>query len=155
MAEPSKILVIEDNDDDYEACVSALMLDGNLANGLDRCETGDEALDYLFGRGNFAGADAPNRPGLILLDLNLPGTDGREVLAEIKADADLKMIPVVIMTTSGDDMDIESCYRDGANSYVVKPIDLEGFYAAISRLREYWFEIVVLPEKQSNVAQRG
>ncbi|MGJ8624402.1 MAG: response regulator [Yoonia sp.] len=148
MTEASTILIIEDNDDDYEACVSALTLDGNLANGLDRCETGDEALDYLLRRGNFSGENAPARPGLILLDLNLPGTDGREVLAEIKNHDELKAIPVVIMTTSGDDTDIESCYRDGANSYVVKPIDLEGFYGAINRLREYWFEIVVLPENR-------
>lgn len=148
MKEASTILVIEDNDDDYEACASALTFEGNLANGLDRCETGDEALDYLFQRGIFSGENAPARPGLILLDLNLPGTDGREVLAVIKNSDELKMIPVVIMTTSGDDIDIESCYRDGANSYVVKPIDLEGFYGAINRLREYWFEIVVLPENR-------
>ena len=82
---------------------------------------------------------------MILLDLNLPGTDGREVLDEIKKDADLRSIPVIVLTTSSDSRDIEACYAAGANSYVQKPVDLAGFVTAVERLKDYWFEIVILP----------
>ena len=90
-------------------------------------------------------ADSP-RPGIILLDLNLPGTDGREVLAEIKGDPSLKTIPVIVLTTSTDEIDIERCYQAGANSYVHKPVGLDGFMTALQRLKDYWFEIVVFPK---------
>lgn len=140
----STILIVEDAIDDYEACVAALTQDHNLANPIFHCETGDDALDYLRGTGSFADP-RPDTPCLILLDLNLPGTDGREVLSEIKADPDLKSIPVVVMTSSRDQTDIDSCYRQGANSYIVKPVDLNGFIQAIARLRDYWFQIVLLP----------
>ena len=83
---------------------------------------------------------------MILLDLNLPGTDGRDVLAEIKRDEHLKLIPVVVLTTSSDERDIEKCYQAGANSYMKKPVDLGGFVSAIQRLKDYWFEIVILPK---------
>jgi len=84
-------------------------------------------------------------PGLVLLDLNLPGTDGRDVLAMLKNDPLTKRLPIVVMTSSRDQMDIDRCYDAGANSYVVKPVNLDGFLAAIARLRDYWFKIVVLP----------
>ena len=142
------ILIVEDNPDDYEACVTALTEDHNLANPILWCSTGDKALDYLHRRGEYAD-HSPERPCLVLLDLNLPGTDGREVLAQIKSDKDLATIPVVIMTSSRDSDDIDACYRDGANSYVVKPVDLDGFFKAIARLRDYWFQIVVLPEPKT------
>lgn len=145
MQSSTTILIIEDSPDDYEACVTALKSDNNLANPIIWCETGDDGLDYLYGRGKHP-EQKPVCPCLILLDLNLPGTSGREVLAQIKADESLKKIPVVVMTSSRDPEDIDACYRDGANSYVVKPVDLDGFFQAIARLREYWFEISVLPE---------
>ncbi|MBS1212917.1 MAG: response regulator, partial [Proteobacteria bacterium] len=88
-------------------------------------------------------------PIVILLDLNLPGTDGREVLAEIKQDERLRQIPVVVLTTSSDERDIERCYQMGANSYIKKPVDLEGFMRAIQLLKDYWFEIVILPKQDS------
>lgn len=138
------ILIVEDADEDYEACVAALTEDNNLGNPIARCETGEEALDYLWMRGKFA-QSKPSKPCLILLDLNLPGTDGREVLTKIKEDDALKMIPVIVMTSSRDDQDIAACYQQGANSYVVKPVDLNGFIEAITRLRDFWFQIVVLP----------
>ena len=144
MNSTSTILIVEDALDDYEACVTALTHDHNLANPIHHCETGDEALDYLRGRGKYADP-RPELPCLILLDLNLPGTDGREVLTQIKADGQLKMIPVVVMTSSRDQTDIDACYRQGANSYVVKPVDLTGFIEAIARLRDYWFQTVLLP----------
>lgn len=144
MNSTSTILIVEDAIDDFEACVAALTQDNNLANPIFHCETGDDALDYLRGNGKFESSQ-PDRPSLILLDLNLPGTDGREVLAIIKADPELKSVPVVVMTSSRDQTDIDACYRQGANSYIVKPVDLNGFIQAIARLRDYWFQIVLLP----------
>ena len=116
-----------------------------LKNPIIRCADGDEALDFLFRRGRFA--DAP-RPGVVLLDLNLPGTDGREVLSEIKAAPQLKHIPVIVLTTSSDDRDVHACYQAGASSYIQKPVDLDGFMRAIERLNDYWFEVVILPKAQ-------
>jgi CheY-like chemotaxis protein len=139
------ILIVEDSREDYETTVRAFQKAG-VANSIYVCEDGDEALDYLYGRGKYAnGADAP-RPGVILLDLNLPGTDGREVLATLKADDDLKRIPVIVLTTSSDERDIENCYAAGANSYIQKPLSLDGYFSAIQRLKDYWYEIVVLPK---------
>lgn len=135
------ILIVEDSDEDFEATARALRRSG-LGNPIERCEDGDEALDFLFQRGAFEDAE---RPGIILLDLNMPGTDGREVLQEVKADKLLKTIPVIVLTTSDDPRDIRGCYEAGANSYVHKPVNLEGFMAAIQRLRDYWFEVVLLP----------
>ena len=144
MKSTATILIIEDTDEDFEACVTALTQDSNLRNPIQRCETGDEALDYLYRRGAYVDKP-PETPSLIMLDLNLPGTDGREVLRTIKADYKLKPIPIVVMTSSKDPVDIDDCYRQGANSYVTKPVDLQGFLESITRLRDYWFEIVLLP----------
>jgi len=123
------ILIIEDSPEDYEATKRAFRKAG-LKNQINRCEDGDEALDYLFHRGPYADSATAPRPDIILLDLNLPGTDGREVLQEIKADKEICNIPVIVLTTSEDERDIESCYRYGANSYVKKPVDLQGFIRA-------------------------
>ncbi|WP_182867401.1 response regulator [Rhodopirellula sp. JC639] len=139
------ILIVEDSPEDFEATVRALRSSG-LRNSLHRCSDGDEALDYLHRRGDYASAEDAPRPGIILLDLNLPGTDGREVLEEIKQCPDLKKIPVVVLTTSTDERDIEACYEFGANSYIQKPVDLAGFVNAIQRLKDYWFQIVVFPK---------
>jgi two-component system response regulator len=140
------ILLVEDSPEDFEATVRALRKAG-LANPIVRCEDGDEALDYLHRRGRYTEANA-SRPGIVLLDLNLPGTDGREVLGEIKGDVSLRSIPVVILTTSTDERDVERCYASGANSYVKKPVDLDGFMRAIQRLKEFWFEIVIVPRTE-------
>lgn len=141
------ILMIEDSHEDYESTVRALKRAG-LANPIYRCEDGDDALDYLFQRGTYADPANSPRPSIILLDLNLPGTDGREVLAQAKAHEELRMIPVIVLTTSTDERDIQMCYRYGANSYVSKPVDFNGFLQAIQRLRDYWFEVVILPRTQ-------
>lgn len=143
MSQP--ILIVEDSPEDYEATERALRGAG-LKNQLFRCEDGDEALDYLHRRGADADPESAPRPGLVLLDLNMPGTDGRDVLKEIKADSDLKTIPVVVMTTSEDERDIDACCDYGANSYTVKPVDLGKFVEAVQRLRDDWFEIVILPK---------
>jgi CheY-like chemotaxis protein len=142
------ILLIEDSPEDYEATVRALRRSG-LANPIQRCEDGDEALDYLHRRGRYQDPKLSPAPSIILLDLNLPGTDGRDVLSEIKTHASLRLIPVVVVTTSTDERDIERCYTAGANSYIKKPVDLEGFMQAVQRLKEFWFEVVVLPKYEA------
>jgi CheY-like chemotaxis protein len=139
------ILLVEDSPEDFETTKRAFQRSG-LRNPLMRCADGDEALDYLFRRGNYADPATSPRPGVILLDLNLPGTDGREVLSEIKANPQVQQIPVVVLTTSRDDRDVEACYRAGASSYIQKPVDLEGFIRAIEKLNGYWFEVVILPK---------
>lgn len=142
MKAEATILIIEDSPEDYEACVTALTEDNNLSNPIVWCENGEDAIEYL----TKAHADPESdMPGLILLDLNLPGLDGRDVLEKIKANPATKRLPVVVMTSSAGQQDIDRCYEMGANSYVVKPVDLDGFLRAITRLRDYWFRIVVLP----------
>ena len=141
------ILIVEDSDDDYESTVRALQRSGNLKNRILRCESGDQALDYLYGKGKFEDREEYPLPSVILLDLNMPGTDGRMVLRKIKNDNAVKDIPVVVLTTSDDAKDIEACYKDGANTYIHKPVDLDGFFKAIKQLKEYWFEIAILPKK--------
>jgi CheY-like chemotaxis protein len=143
------ILLVEDSPEDYEATVRAFKRSG-LNNPIFRCEDGENALDFLHRRGPYADPERSPRPGVILLDLNLPGTDGREVLTEIKQDDQLKQIPVIVLTTSNDARDVESCYQAGANSYIQKPVDTEGFVRAIERLNGYWFEVVVLPHGSFN-----
>jgi two-component system, response regulator len=141
MTTPQPIMLIEDSPEDVEATLRAFRRSG-LHNEIVHCATGDEALEQLHGR---VPGGTP-RPGIILLDLNLPGTDGREVLAELKASDALKSIPVVVLTTSSDERDVEACYRAGASSYIQKPVDMEGFLRAIQQLAGYWFEIVILPK---------
>jgi CheY-like chemotaxis protein len=139
------ILLVEDSPEDYEATLRAFRRSG-LKNPVIRCEDGEEALDYLHRRGAWADPDKSPRPGVVLLDLNLPGTDGRQVLVEIKQAERLKDIPVVVLTTSSDERDIKVCYQAGANSYIQKPVDIDGFVKAIERLNGYWFEVVILPK---------
>ena len=141
------ILIAEDSDDDYEITVHALKKCGNLRNPIHRCEDGQELLDYLLHRGIYE--DSPTRmlPGIILLDLNMPGIGGRTALREIKSNDELKDIPIIILTTSDDASDINDCYKEGANTFIQKPVDLEGFFKAIQSLKEYWFEIAILPKQ--------
>ena len=139
------ILVVEDNPDDYEATERALKKSG-IRNEIRHCVDGDDALDYLFREGEYSDPEDSPRPGLILLDLNLPGTDGREVLHELKSDEKLRNIPVIVLTTSTDERDIEACYAAGANSYMNKRINLVEFVQAIQRLTDFWLEIAILPK---------
>ena len=138
------LLVVEDNDDDYIAMTRAFKLAG-LSNPRLRCVDGDQALDYLYRRGAYQDPAASPTPMLILLDLNLPATDGREVLRQVKADPQLRSIPVIVLTTSTAEQDIERCYQYGANSYVQKPVEMAGFVLALTRLREFWLEVALLP----------
>lgn len=137
------ILIVEDSDDDFYATMRAFKKDGNLNNPIKRCEDGQEALAYL----NQPWSAEHLKPAIILLDLNLPGIDGRQVLHEIKSNSKLTNIPVIVLTTSNDTKDIESCYELGANTYIQKPVRLEAFFNAIQKLKEYWFQIAVLPKE--------
>lgn len=140
------ILFIDDSDEDFEVAKRGFTRAG-MVNPVHRCTDGEDALDYLLRREKYAAPDLSPRPGIIILDLNMPGTDGRAVLKTIKTDTSLKKIPVIVLTTSSADEDIEECYTDGANSYIVKPVDLDGFMQAIQRLRDFWFEVVVVPKE--------
>ncbi len=139
------IMTVEDSPEDYEALIRAFSKAG-ISNPLIHCEDGDEALDYLFRRGRFQDPARSPRPALLLLDLNLPGMDGREVLRTVKADEVLCTIPVVVLTTSDAEDDIAKCYADGANSYIQKPIDLKGLVLALKRLSDFWFDTALLPD---------
>jgi CheY-like chemotaxis protein len=138
------ILVVEDNYPDYQAVLRVFRKLG-VDNPIYHCETGQAALDYLYRRNEKYTSDQAPRPGIILLDLNLPETDGREVLRQIKNDQQLKSIPVVVFTTSDSEKDVSECYQSGANSYIIKPVNLERLLDVISMLRTYWFDTVALP----------
>ena len=142
---PFHLLLIEDSDEDVAATVRGLR-QHELEVILHRCTTGDEALEYLYQRGRFTDATRAPRPNLILLDLNLPGTDGRALLAVIKDDGDLKSIPVIVLTTSNNPKDIAACYRYGANSYQIKPVDYARFKQAMQTMITYWFQTATLPD---------
>ena len=140
---PVEILLVEDNPGDVKLTIEALR-DGKVHNHLSVAQDGVEALAFLHREGKYATAPSPD---LILLDLNLPKVDGREVLAEVKADDSLKHIPVVILTTSQADQDILRSYDLHANCYVTKPVDLDQFIAVVQSIETFWFSIVKLPEK--------
>jgi CheY-like chemotaxis protein len=135
------ILIVEDSPEDFQVAVRSFRK-ADVHNPIFRCVDGEEALDFLHQRGAYADPLKAPRPAVIILDLNLPGTDGREVLEEIKMSASLRRIPVVVLTTSAHEQDIEQCYLAGANSYIQKPVDIVEFFAAIQRIKEYWFDTV-------------
>jgi len=140
-AKTAEILLIEDNLGDVRLIKEAFK-EGKIINHMSVVEDGEAAMAFLRREGPYAGAV---RPDLILLDLNLPKKDGREVLAEIKADEDLKRIPVVILTTSRAEEDILRTYNLHANCYVTKPVDLEQFLTVVQSIEDYWLAIVTLP----------
>lgn len=134
----SLVLVVEDNDDDFEATERALRQADDLQPEVRRCRDGLQAWQVLNR------TSEPN-PSLILLDLNMPGLDGRNLLKRLKENENLCHIPVVVMTTSDAEEDVVGCYRSGANSFVQKPLDWKSFVQTIRGLREYWFELSKLP----------
>lgn len=138
------IMLIEDGDEDFEALTRALGKAG-IHNPVYRFSHGESALDFLRGRGRYFKPGSTTRPGLVLLDLNLPSADGRDVLAEMKSDQRLRAIPVVVITGSRSPADVDFCYQAGANSYILKPPDMEGVVELIRRLKDYWFDLAVLP----------
>jgi CheY-like chemotaxis protein len=144
---PITILLADDDEDDRLLAQDALT-ESRLANDLHVVENGEELMDYLYRRGQYAAPEDSPRPGLILLDLNMPKKDGREALKEIKADASLRQIPVVVLTTSQAEEDIFRTYDLGANSFITKPVLFESLVKVMKDLGTYWFEIVELPNEQ-------
>lgn len=136
-----EILLVEDNPGDARLTLLALH-DAKVVNRLHLAVDGVEAMAFLRREGRHAGAP---RPDIILLDLNLPKKDGREVLAELKSDADLKRIPVVVLTTSKSEEDVLRAYNLNANSYITKPVDLDQFVKVVRTIEDFWFTVVRLP----------
>lgn len=140
---PFDILLVEDDMGDA-GLVRVALSEGHVHCRIHHVKDGVEAMDFLHRRG--AHADAP-APDLMLLDLNMPRMDGREVLKQVKSDPDLQSLPVVVLTTSDVERDIDASYRLGANSFITKPVDIEQFCAAIRSIEDYWFGIVKLPSR--------
>ena len=138
---PIDILLVEDNAADARLTREGLKQAG-IVNALHVAEDGDQALDYLYRRNGFG---SEPRPNLILLDLNLPGTDGRTVLRTIKQDKNLRSIPVVVLSVSEAEADIAQSYESHANCYIPKPIEFDGFLAAVRAVEDFWFTVVRLP----------
>ena len=143
---PAVILMAEDDPEDQELTKRALRV-RKLRNRLVIVDDGEQALDYLYRRGEFADPASSPRPDLILLDLNMPKLDGRAVLEQVKKDPGLCNIPVVVLTTSAQEEDILRSYHLGVNSYITKPVQMDGFMKAVADLEHYWFDLVVLPNR--------
>jgi len=141
MAKPIEILLVEDNPAEVRLTMEGLK-EARIANHLNAVNDGQSAIEYVRRRGKYTAAP---RPDLILLDLNLPGIDGRTVLRTIKEDPDLRVIPVVIITSSEAETDIIKSYEDHANCFISKPIDFEGFTKVIRSIEHFWFTVVRLP----------
>jgi len=146
IGKPIEILLVEDNAGDVRLTQEALD-DGKVHNNMRVVKDGVEALAYLRREGKYANVP---RPDLILLDLNLPKKDGREVLAEIKGDKVLKRIPVVVLTTSRAERDVLKAYDLHANCYITKPVDLDQFITVVRSIEDFWFTIVKLPRREGN-----
>ena len=142
-SKPIEILLVEDSPSDAALTIEALKA-GKIANTLTHVEDGVEALDFLNRKGKYANAV---KPDLIMLDLNLPRKDGREVLAEIKSDNSLKIIPIIVLTTSRSDEDILKSYQLNANCYITKPVDFAHFIDVVKSIENFWLTVVTLPLK--------
>ena len=145
--EVKRILIVDDSPKDIELTISALA-EKNLANEVDVAEDGEEALDYLYKRGKFA--NKIGDPAVILLDIKMPKMDGIEVLKHIRSDPTFKLIPIIMVTSSCEERDLVECYRLGANSYVVKPVDIAQFINAIKVVGQYWAVVNQPPPLHSN-----
>jgi two-component system, chemotaxis family, response regulator Rcp1 len=140
-ARPVEILLIEDSPSDAALTIEALAA-GKIANNLHHAEDGVEAMNYLRRQGKYKNS---TRPQLIMLDLNLPRKDGREVLKELKDDPDLKLIPIIVLTTSRSDEDILRSYQLNANCYITKPVDFQKFVEVVKSIENFWLTVVTLP----------
>jgi CheY-like chemotaxis protein len=152
--QPPTLLIVEDSDEYFEVLSRIIADASDLDLSIERCIDGDDAIDYLTGEGIYRDALDRPHPDLVILDLNLPGTDGREVLAVIKTTPQLKTIPVVILTTSSNPKDIETCYQSGVNSYLLKPMKIDQLRSLVRMTIDYWFKVAVLPTSQG-VGGRG
>jgi len=149
MSQPKPIVILmADDDADDRLLAQDALAECGLANDLRCVENGEELLDYLHRRGKYSEPGKAPRPGLILLDLNMPRKDGREALREIKTDPELRKIPVVVLTTSKADTDIGNIYALGANSFIAKPVAFDSLVRVMKAIKSYWFETVELPVKK-------
>jgi len=137
------ILLVDDNPDDYEATHRSLRKN-HFKNPVKWCKSGQDAKNFLYYEGEYSGKDH-KLPILILLDLNMPGLDGRQLLKLLKQDPQRRGIPTVILTTSNDPLDIDSCYDFGASTYIQKPVEFDGLIQAVKTIKDYWFGIALLP----------
>jgi len=140
------VILIADDDEDDRLMAKEALEENRLANEVRFVVDGEDLMDYLRGRGKYSAAGSAPRPGLILLDLNMPKKDGRESLAEIKADPKLRQIPVIVLTTSKAQEDIFRTYDLGVNSFITKPVSFTALVEVMKTLAKYWFEIVALPK---------
>ncbi|MBD2183577.1 response regulator [Planktothrix sp. FACHB-1355] len=143
------ILVVEDSDEDFTA-LERVLKQSLCKAPIHRVRDGDEAIDYLYRQGPYANAEQAPRPSIILMDLNLPGTDGRDVIQQIKHDYTLKIIPVVVLTSSSNPKDVRDCYQNGTNSYMLKPMGLEQLKFTITDFLHYWLELAIIPDSSIN-----
>lgn len=146
------LLIVEDSDEDY-VVMERLMQQMSVKNPIYRCMDGDEALDFIFREGPYQNRAKSPRPAVILLDLNLPGTDGREVLEQVKRDRSVTDIPVVIFTSSHNPQDVEFCYHNGANGYLIKPMGREKLTKTMQAFVDYWLNTNVPPEERIDFSQ--
>jgi len=145
MSQASEILLVEDNPYDAELTLNALKIN-KLNSDVQWVENGEQALDFLYAKGEYLGRDVNMKPKLILLDLKLPKENGMEVLEKIKSDENMKSIPIVILTSSREVSDIKKSYALGVNSFIVKPVDSEEFSKSVSELGRYWLAFNQSPE---------
>ena len=144
LGKPIEILLVEDNPGDVDLTREALT-ESKVSNNLSVVEDGEQAMDYLLQQGDYTTAI---RPDLVLLDLNLPRKGGREVLDEIKNHSSLRMIPVVVLTTSRAEEDVVRTYQQHANCYITKPVDLDKFISVVKAIEDFWFTVVKLPPRR-------
>jgi CheY-like chemotaxis protein len=148
MTNPSSmIILVADDDADDRLLIQDAFHESRLANTLKFVQDGEELMDYLLHRGRFADPASAPRPGLVLLDLNMPKKDGREALKEIRANPELRTLPVVVLTTSKAEEDVYRTYNLGVNSFITKPVTFEALVTIARELGRYWFEIVELPRR--------
>jgi CheY-like chemotaxis protein len=146
----SVIILMADDDEDDRLMTKEALEEARLKNELRFVEDGEELMNYLRHQGEYADAEKAPRPGLILLDLNMPRKDGREALKEIKADPELRRIPIIVLTTSKAEEDILRTYDLGVNSFITKPVSFDGLVEVMKSLALYWLEIVELPHDGSD-----
>jgi len=140
-----EILLVEDNQEDAELTLRALRKH-NLANRVKVIPDGEEAMDYIFAEGEYADREMSYKPRVIFLDLKLPKVSGNEILKRIKSDERTKQIPVVVLTSSREEKDLEECYENGANSFIVKPVDFDKFFNSVVELGLYWMVLNEPPQ---------
>lgn len=145
------VILLADDDEEDRMLVRDALTESRLSNNIFCVTDGEDLIDYLHRRGKYSPPALAPRPGLILLDLNMPKMDGREALREIKSNPDLRQIPVVVLTTSKAEEDIYRSYDSGASSFISKPVTFEGLIDVMKGLGRYWFEIVDLPHPEERV----